>query len=150
MEVAQIGRGIVYQLLALYAYSSDMGIVDSLPTPALIETIGFGHDLGHPPFGHSGEIALNYMMRNAGGFEGNGQSLRILARLELHTETYEGKFGLDLSRRALLGILKYPAPFSKVNRGPFAPPVSKFSQLRANLWKPPKCYLDTERDMVEE
>ncbi|MFB6260123.1 MAG: dGTPase, partial [Thiohalorhabdaceae bacterium] len=76
----------------------------------LMETICLAHDLGHPPFGHGGEIALNYMMHDAGGFEGNGQTLRLLGRLEAHTPGY----GLDLSRRTLLGVLKYPAPYSRV------------------------------------
>src|SRR3546814_2717749 len=62
------------------------------------------HDLGHPPFGHGGEVALNFAMRDHGGFEGNGQTLRILSKLELFSEG----FGSNLTRRTLLGTLKYP------------------------------------------
>jgi dGTPase len=105
MEVAQIGRGIVLQL------SSDRSrwrnYKEILPTTAQIEAICFAHDLGHPPFGHSGEVGLNFAMRKHGGFEGNGQSLRIVSKLEPHTR---GK-GLNLTRRILLGILKYPNPY---------------------------------------
>ena len=62
-----------------------------LPTIDLIITICLAHDLGHPPFGHGGETALNYMMRDHGGFEGNGQTLRILSMLDKHTKHH----GLD-------------------------------------------------------
>lgn len=143
MEVAQISRGIVYQLQAEHA--SDSVMLGALPDIALIETIGFGHDLGHPPFGHGGEIALNYMMRDSGGFEGNGQSLRLLARLEPHTHGY----GLDLTRRALLGILKYPATYSRLRRRVLPPLPEKLSQLSPEAWKPPKCFLDTEEEIVD-
>src|SRR3546814_6886906 len=70
------------------------------------------HDLGHPPFGHGGEVALNFAMRDHGGFEGNGQTLRILSKLELFSEG----FGSNLTRRTLLGTLKYPVPYSKLDR----------------------------------
>src|SRR3546814_6969219 len=70
------------------------------------------HDLGHPPFGHGGEVALNFAMRDHGGFEGNGQTLRILSKLELFSEG----FGSNLTRRTLLGTLKYPVTYSKLAR----------------------------------
>src|SRR3546814_12899579 len=74
------------------------------------------HDLGHPPFGHGGEVALNFAMRDHGGFEGNGQTLRILSKLELFSEG----FGSNLTRRTLLGTLKYPVPYSQL--APETPP----------------------------
>ena len=107
MEVAQIGRGLVLSLLRRYPELTDL-----LPRLEQIETTGLAHDLGHPPFGHGGETALNYAMSKYGGFEGNAQTLRILTKLESHTPEH----GLDLTRRALLGILKYPAPYSKLQR----------------------------------
>ncbi|HBA33532.1 MAG TPA: dGTPase, partial [Gammaproteobacteria bacterium] len=55
---------------------------------SLIESICLAHDLGHPPFGHSGEVALNYLMKDHGGFEGNGQTLRILTRLGEFSESH--------------------------------------------------------------
>ena len=103
MEVAQIGRGMVLNLANRYPHLKDL-----LPPLEQIETNGLAHDLGHPPFGHGGEIALNYIMSAFGGFEANGQTLRILSTLESHTP----KYGLDLTRRSLLGILKYPVPVS--------------------------------------
>lgn len=107
MEVAQIGRGIVLQLK-----KTKPDYAKILPNHAQIEAICLAHDLGHPPFGHSGEIALNYAMEKHGGFEGNGQSLRIVTKLEKHTAGY----GLNLTRRALLGILKYPCGYARANR----------------------------------
>lgn len=62
------------------------------------------------PFGHGGEVALNYCMRAYGGFEGNGQTLRILTQLDKYTESN----GLDPTRRLILGVLKYPASYSEV------------------------------------
>ena len=142
MEAAQIARGIVRALQA--NKSTDQPWVAWLPNPNLIETIALAHDLGHPPFGHGGEIALNYAMRDAGGFEGNGQTLRLLARNEAHTEG----FGLDLTRRSLLGILKYPVPYEEVRRTHLAAPPATLRQLKREDWKPPKCYMATERDVV--
>lgn len=76
LEVAQIAGGIVRQLRQDF---SDHAASAHLPDHSLIQAIGVTHDLGHPPFGHGGEVALNYCMRAAGGFEGNGQTLRILS-----------------------------------------------------------------------
>jgi len=138
MEVAQIATGLVQQL-SQHSYESPL----PLPERDLIETIAIAHDFGHPPFGHSGEIALNYAMREYGGFEGNGQSLRLLSRLETHTPP----FGLDLTRRSLLGVLKYPRPFSEAQMFD-SPPEAKAISLPKKNWKPPKCYLDTEKEIV--
>lgn len=143
MEAAQIARGIVRALQA--NKSTGHPWASWLPNPNLIETIALAHDLGHPPFGHGGEVALNYAMRLAGGFEGNGQTLRLLARTEAHTEG----FGLDLTRRSLLGVLKYPAPYERVCRATLSPPPSSARHLKRDDWKPPKCYMSTEGDVVE-
>lgn len=80
-------------------------LTDLLPSRSLIESLCFAHDIGHPPFGHGGEMALNYKMREYGGFEGNAQSFRIVTQLEPYTENA----GMNLTRRTLLGIIKYPA-----------------------------------------
>jgi dGTPase len=143
MEAAQIARGIVRALQA--NKSTDQPWAAWLPNPNLIETIALAHDLGHPPFGHGGEIALNYAMRDAGGFEGNGQTLRLLARTEAHTEG----FGLDLTRRSLLGVLKYPVPYEEARRMQLAAPPATLRQLKREDWKPPKCYMATELDVVD-
>lgn len=140
MEVAQIARGLVLQI----AGSADPLRVH-LPPLELIEAVAFSHDLGHPPFGHRGERALNFMMRDAGGFEGNGQSLRLVTRLEANIPTH----GLNLTRRTLLGILKYPRPYSEVRCLVLPDAADRFAQVRTQDWKPPKCYLDTEDSVVQ-
>ena len=131
LETAQIAEGIVERL------ASEAGAEIELASSQLIRTVALCHDLGHPPFGHSGEIALNGCMSRHGGFEGNGHTLRILARLEHYSDGY----GADLTRRALLGVLKYPVPYSAAAR-----PLAKGE---GGPLKPPKCYFDTEDDVVD-
>jgi len=116
LEVAQIGSSLVAQLKFAEAFatlaqqlSQDKSELQKqlsplLPTNDLIESLCFAHDIGHPPFGHGGEVALNYMMRNNGGFEGNAQTFRLLTKLE----PYTSNAGMNLTRRTLLGIVKYP------------------------------------------
>lgn len=144
LEVAQIAGGITKQLAMDYAAHP---VKDHLPDRSLVQAIGCTHDLGHPPFGHGGEVALNYCMRDSGGFEGNGQTLRILARLE----NFSKSAGANLCRRTMLGVLKYPAPFSATNNLAPALKTSIFSAVSiidAGLSKPPKCFLDSEADVV--
>lgn len=100
LETAQIGTSLVARL----ALSRFLPHSDLLPSDALIESLCLAHDIGHPPFGHGGEMALNFMMYQYGGFEGNAQTFRILSRLEPYTE----HAGMNLTRRTLLGVMKYP------------------------------------------
>ena len=101
LEAAQIGSALVAQLRLKTANTA---IAALLPDDSLMESLCLAHDIGHPPFGHGGEAALNSRMLAHGGFEGNGQTLRIVGKLE----PYTAAGGMDLTRRTLLGLLKYP------------------------------------------
>ena len=138
LEVAQIGTGILAQLRIKHPEHQQW-----LPEDALIEALCLAHDIGHPPFGHGGEVALNYMMRNDGNFEGNAQTLRILAKLEPYTIGH----GMDLCRRTLLGVLKYPVLQSQV-RGQQPPAPANSRQLKARDWYPAKAVFDDDADTL--
>lgn len=142
LEVASIGRSVARHLK--YIHVDDQ--TDWLPCDDIISVICLLHDIGHPPFGHGGEVALNYMMSDYGGFEGNGQTLRLMSK----TDTSYGQFGLDLTRRALLGVLKYPVPLSKVMAKQLPEKKSNINKsIRINDWLPPKGYFDCEQDVID-
>lgn len=144
LEVDSIGRSIVRNLLSNQKHQAILA--NLLPNDDLISVICLLHDIGHPPFGHGGEVALNYMMRQYGGFEGNGQTLRLLTKVE---NSY-GSYGLDLTRRALLGILKYPVKRSSV-AAIKQPPThdSIHKTIKINDWLPPKAYFDCEQPEID-
>ncbi len=142
LEVAQIGSGITAQLRC----KSPNLCQALLPkTDSLIEAICLAHDIGHPPFGHGGEVALHYMMRDHGGFEGNGQTFRIVARLEPFSEHH----GMNLSRRTLLGLMKYPQTLERLNKPIGNGAIDNFRQLKASEWHPPKGLYSDDSDVID-
>ena len=102
LQVAQVGRRLAERFHVLQP--NEVAESDGID-PDAVEAACLAHDLGHPPFGHLAEQALNVKSNMAGGFEGNAQSFRIVARLAFRSPNYEG---LDLSRATLNALLKYP------------------------------------------
>jgi len=97
LEVAQIGKAIARRL----------GLNEELT-----EALALAHDLGHTPFGHTGEEVLNRLMAGHGGFEHNRQSLRVVDELE---ERYAGFNGLNLSWEVREGLIKHSSPYDTPN-----------------------------------
>lgn len=142
LEAAQIGSGITAQLRGKYPT-----ICQALfpATDSLIEAICLAHDIGHPPFGHGGEVALHYMMRDHGGFEGNGQTFRIVARLEPFSEHH----GMNLCRRTLLGLMKYPKVLEQLNKPIRQNAIDNFRQLKTSEWQPPKGLYSDDSEIID-
>jgi dGTPase len=113
LEVAQIAREM----------GEELGC-----DPDVVDVAGLAHDLGHPPFGHNGEDALDAVAQPCGGFEGNAQTLRVLTRLEAKVLGA----GLNLTRASLDATCKYPWPRRDGQRkfGVYADDAAVFAWLR--------------------
>jgi dGTPase len=118
IEVAQVARTI----------SGVLGL-----NTDLAECIALAHDLGHTPFGHTGEDALARLMEPYGGFDHNAQALRIVTRLERHYADFDG---LNLTWESLEGIAKHNGPLTGPNADPkHAPEPLPYALVQANaLW----------------
>ena len=132
LEVAQVGREL----------ASVLGI-----DPDLVDMACLAHDLGHPPFGHNGESALNFWSAEIGGFEGNAQTFRILTRLEPKIYDEQGRArGLNLTRASLDASTKYPWRLSEakefgnaVKFGVYEDDLEVFQWMRAGAPEGAKC-----------
>ncbi len=109
LEVAQVGRTLARALGA---------------NEDLVEAICLAHDLGHPPFGHSGEVALAALMADHGGFDHNKQSFRIVTKLE---KRYPSFRGLNLTWEVREGIVKHETEYDVADASDFDP------ELRGHL-----------------
>jgi len=126
MEVAQIGRSICHYLLSRGGPLAPDFHIDS----DLVEAVCLSHDLGHPPFGHSGERTLQELMQPHGGFEGNAQTLHLLTETMYQNES--SVRGMLPTRALLDGVLKY----KKLHREFPQPPQNHF------LYDPQVTYRD--------
>lgn len=153
LEVAQIAKSIAIRLNAKAPeFSTSRTAIDT----DIVEFAALAHDLGHPPFGHTGEHALDECMRDFGGFEGNAQTLRIVSRLEkketqrlvngerkpFDTDGTDIRCGLNVTYRSLAALLKYdeeiPDHGSKrltvgVQKGYYATDADLVKDIRSNV-----------------
>jgi dGTPase len=141
LEVAQIARDLARPLGC---------------HPDLAETAALAHDLGHPPFGHNGEMALDALGAGSGGFEGNAQTLRILSRLEAKTSDADGRsVGLNLTRATLDACTKYPwgredSADEPGKFGVYADDLPVFTWLRSGVEGPRRCVEAQVMDLADD
>lgn len=153
LEVAQIAKGLA-QILNARDDACKQEKIDL----DLVEFAGLAHDLGHPPFGHNGEKALDDCMKPYGGFEGNAQTLRILARVEkkvysesdadgcgVSVEGIDRRLGLNLTFRSLAAVLKYDFEIprkrrkeDKLVKGYYASESGLLASIKKAVGKPKK------------
>ncbi len=113
LKVGQIARRLAEKLLAEHGAAGTLALLDERGgvDPEVAEAAGLAHDIGHPPFGHAGEVVLDDLTRQRGcveGFEGNAQSFRIITKIAFRKIDPDNPPGLDLTQATLRATLKYP------------------------------------------
>ncbi len=156
LEVSNIGRALAAVVNSTIWPGYPLGTVTEAFEPlggpidtSLIEAACLAHDLGHPPFGHRGEEALNQCVwtrwpGRGNGFEGNGQTLRLLTNdtLEVHGERH----GLNLTRATLQAVLKYPGIYADLVNPDRYPDPKACPPFKP--WAPPKCIHNEEASLL--
>lgn len=156
LEVAQVAKGI-----ALHLNSANALFTQNPIDTDLVELAALAHDLGHPPFGHNGEAALDDCMKRYGGFEGNAQTLRLLAKIEkkvfadtpnqddgycgISSKGDDLRLGLNLTFRSLAAVLKYDKKIPAVRKigarlvkGYYASEEPLVRQIKKCVGEPPR------------
>lgn len=144
LEVAQVGREL----------ATSLGL-----DPDVVDTACLAHDIGHPPFGHNGESALNAWAHDIGGFEGNAQTLRLLTRLEPKVFGRDGtSYGVNLTRASLDASCKYPWPADRAQKDPsgrakfgfYADDTAVFEWLRIDAPEGVRCIEAQVMDLSDD
>ena len=144
LEVAQVGREL----------AESLGL-----DPDVVDTACLAHDLGHPPFGHNGERALNDWATDISGFEGNAQTLRLLTRIEPKVFGPDGRsYGLNLTRASLDASCKYPWPSAngipdpsgRIKFGFYDDDFAAFEWLRAGAPERQRCIEAQVMDLSDD
>ena len=134
LEVAQIARSVCRSL----------GLNEDLA-----ETLALAHDLGHTPFGHAGEEALNDRMEDVGGFDHNAQTLRIVTRLEAKYASFDG---LNLTWETLEGVVKHNGPLvGQPDAKPVPQPILDYNDihdLELHSWPGPEAQIAALADDI--
>jgi len=121
--------------------------------PDITETAALAHDMGHPPFGHNGETALDALAGPCGGFEGNAQTLRLLTRLESKTFDAAGRsVGLNLTRATLDACTKYPwqRPAAGAKFGVYQDDLPVFTWMRRGADGAGRCVEAQVMDLADD
>lgn len=143
LEVAQIGR----ELAETLGLESD-----------IVDTACLVHDIGHPPFGHNGEKALNIWASDIGGFEGNAQTLRVITRLEPKVVGPDRSYGLNFTRASVDASCKYPwpdtrevlDPSGRVKFGFYAGDADAFTWVRQGAPVEQRCIEAEVMDLADD
>ena len=137
LEVAQVGREL----------GAALGC-----DPDIVDAACLAHDLGHPPFGHNGEEALNEICSAIGGFEGNAQTLRMLTRLEPKVAGPDRGYGLNLTRATLDEATKYQWPKTPADHkfGVYEDDLAVFEWLRQGAGHRRRCIEAQVMDLADD